>query len=144
VETAMRDGTSDAFGWRDGVNEHLKAEVLATYAAYAKAFLANDISAIDQLVHYPLAYIGDGRTTLVDTYPVQPATLMAQKHWHSTRDLSYEVVFVSESKVHLILRNATRIRADGSPIETVSAFCALTKTPQGWKFFAVSDITVPA
>jgi hypothetical protein len=36
------------------------------------------------------------------------------------------------------------MRADGSPIETVSAFYALTRTSSGWKFFAFSDITVAA
>jgi hypothetical protein len=36
------------------------------------------------------------------------------------------------------------VRADGSPIEVVSAFYALTRTPSGWKFFALSDITVAA
>ena len=49
------------------------------YAAYLAAFRANDIQAIDELVQYPLAYIGP----------------------------------------------------------------ALTRTPSGWRLFAVSDITVP-
>ena len=68
---------------------------------------------------------------------------MAAKQWHDTKDFAYEVVSASADKAHLILRQATRIRADGSPIETVSAFYALTRTPSGWKFFAVSDITIP-
>jgi hypothetical protein len=126
------------------LNGELKQEVLATYAAYARAFLANDIPALDELIQYPLAYIRNGRTTLVDAYPIQPAALMAAKQWHSTKDLSYEVVFASPDKAHLILRSATRVRADGSPIETISGFYALTRTQAGWKFFAVSDITVPA
>jgi hypothetical protein len=96
------------------VDEEAKDEVLATYAAYLKAFLANDVQAINELIQYPLAYIGHGQTTLVDAYPIQPADLMAAKQWHSTRDFSYEVVFASANKAHLILRSATRIRADGS------------------------------
>ena len=126
------------------MDQQAKDEVLAAYAAFAKAFLANDIKAIDKLMQYPLAYIGDGRTTLVDTYPFKPAELRAAKQWHSTKDLSYEVVFASADKAHLILRSATRVRSDGSPIESVSAFYALTRTPTGWKFFAISDITIPA
>jgi hypothetical protein len=51
----------------ESVDERNRDEVLATYAAYLAAFLANDVSAIDRLVQYPLAYIGDGKTTLVDT-----------------------------------------------------------------------------
>ena len=42
----------------------------------------------------------------------------------------------------MIVRKATHVRTDGSPIEVVSAFYALTRTPSGWKFFALSDITV--
>jgi hypothetical protein len=110
----------------ESVDERNRDEVLATYTAYLTAFRANDVSAIDQLVQYPLAY------------------MMAAKQWHDTKDSSYEVVFASANKAHVILRQATRIREDGSAIETVSAFYALTRTPSGWKIFALSDITIPA
>ena len=69
--------------------------------------------------------------------------MMAAKQWHDTKDLDPEVVFVTQDKAHMIVRRATRLRADGSPIEVVSAFYALTRTAAGWKFFAFSDITVP-
>lgn len=62
---------------------------------------------------------------------------MAAKQWHDTKNLNPEVVFMSSSKAHLIAREATRVRVDGSPIEVVSAVYALTLTPSGWKFFAV-------
>ena len=51
------------------MDERVKAEVLGVYTAYLAAFRANDVQAIDKLVQYPLAYIGNGQTTLVDTYP---------------------------------------------------------------------------
>ena len=82
--------------------------------------------------------------TMLDAFPIQPAELMATKQWHDTQDLDPEVVFTSADKAHVIVRHATRVRADGSPIEVVSAFYALTRTPSGWKFFALSDITVAA
>lgn len=125
------------------MDEGSRQEILATYSAYVAAFRANDVSALDKLIHYPLAYIGAGRTTLMDAFPIQPAELMAAKQWHDTKGLDPEVVFVSSDKAHLIARQATRVRADGSPIEVVSAFYALTRTSSGWKFFALSDITVP-
>jgi hypothetical protein len=125
------------------MTQPLKEEVLATYAAYLDAFRANDVAALDALIQYPLAYIGNGRVTLVETNPVQPAELMAAKQWDDTKGLDPEVVFLSTEKAHLILRHAIRVRADGTPIEVVSAFYALTRTPPGWKFFAFSDITVP-
>jgi hypothetical protein len=125
------------------MDQEAKQEVLATYTAYIDAFRANDVPVLDKLIQYPLAHIGNGRVTVVETYPVQPAELMAAKQWHDTKDIDPEVVFLSAEKAHVILRHATRIRVDGSPIEVVSAFYALTRTPSGWKFFALSDITVP-
>jgi hypothetical protein len=122
--------------------QELKQEVLATYTAYLDAFRANDVPALNELIQYPLAHIGNGRVTLVESYPVQPAELMAAKQWHDTKDIDPEVVFVSTEKAHLILRHATRVRADGTPIEVISAFYALTRTHSGWKIFAFSDITV--
>ena len=109
-----------------------------------KAFRENDVPALDKLIQYPLAYIGAGSTNLVGTYPVQPADLMVAKQWHDTKDLDPEVVFVTQDKAHVIVRGATRLRADGSPIEVVSVFYALTRTADGWRFFAFSDITVPS
>ena len=125
------------------MDDSLKQEVLDTYSAYVQAFRDNNVPALDKLIQYPLAYIGNGRTTLVDAYPVQPADLMSAKQWHDTRDLDPEVVLVTPEKAHVIVRHATRLRADNSPIEVVSAFYALTRTQSGWRFFALSDITVP-
>jgi hypothetical protein len=69
---------------------------------------------------------------------------MTAKKWHDTKNLNPEVVFISSTKAHLVAREATRVRADGSPIEVVSAFYALTRTSSGWKFFPLSDITDPS
>ena len=123
--------------------ERLKAEVLSVYSAYISAFLANDVAALNKLIQYPLTYIGKNHSAMMDTYPVQPAELRAVKRWHDTLGMDQEVVFASEEKAHVIVRKATRVRADGSPIEIASAFYALTRTPDGWKLFALSDITVP-
>lgn len=122
----------------------LCAEVGAAYEAYLRAFLGNDIAAVDALVRYPLAYIGDGEVRMLDSYPVQPAELMEAKQWHHSTDTDYTVVAISPTKAHVVLPNAKRRRADGSLIETASCFYAFTRTDAGWKMFAFSDITVPA
>jgi hypothetical protein len=75
------------------VDERIRDEVLTAYTAYLTAFRANDVAAIDRLIQYPLAY----------TYPVQPTDLLANG-WHDTNDYSYEGVFASADKAHLILR----------------------------------------
>lgn len=121
-----------------------KDAVVAAYQAYTRAFLDNDMDAIDRIVLYPVAYIADGKTVMLDSFPVKPADLMAEKQWHSTADTHFEVVGISADKAHVILPRARRLRADGSLIETVSAFYAFTRTDEGWMMFALSDITVQA
>jgi hypothetical protein len=120
-----------------------KAEVIHAYERYVQAFLADDLAAIDSLVQYPLAYIGDGKVSLLDQWPFQPSALRAAKAWHTSIDMAYEVVGISETKAHVILKGCVRVRRDGSPIENVFAFYAWTKTEDGWKMFALSDVTVP-
>ncbi len=122
----------------------LREEVGAAYRAYLRAFLANDLTGIDALVQYPLAYIGNGTVAMLDSYPVKPADLMAAKQWHHSTDTEFEVVGISADKAHVILPNARRWRADGTLIETISGFYAFTRTTSGWKMFAFSDVTVPA
>ena len=120
-----------------------KAEVIQAYERYLQAFLADDLAAIDALVQYPLAYIGDGEVRMLSEYPIKPSALMAAKAWHTSIDMEYEVIGISETKAHLVLKRGTRVRRDGSPIEEVFAFYAWTRTADGWKMFALSDVTVP-
>lgn len=127
----------------DTANSTLAAEVIATYEAYLRAFMASDMAGIDACVSYPLTYIGDGTTGSFDEFPLRPADLMAQTGWRDTVDMRYEVVALSATKAHLILRSGTRVRADGSPIEDISGFYAWTRTPAGWKMFAISDVRTP-
>jgi hypothetical protein len=91
-------------------DEAEKEAVAAAYQAYTRAFLANVMS---------------------DSFPVKPADLIAEKQWHSTADTEFEVVGLSADKAHVIPPRARRLRADGSLIETVSAFCAFTRTDEG-------------
>jgi hypothetical protein len=123
--------------------ERLRQEVKEAYEAYLAAFRASDLDKIDSLVKYPFAFIDDGTVRLVDEFPINPAELITKKEWHSTVNADYEVVGVSQNKAHVVLRSAQRLRRDGSPIEKISAFYAYTNTTDGWKLFAISDITVP-
>ena len=120
-----------------------KAEVIQAYERYLEAFLADDLAAIDALVQYPLAYIGDGKVSMLDEFPIKPSALMAAKEWHTSIDMEYEVVGINDTKAHLVLKRGTRVRRDGSPIEDIHAFYAWTRTEDSWKMFAMSDVTVP-
>lgn len=125
-------------------DEKLRDEVLATYAAYLKAFLSHDVETLNSMMIYPLAHIGNGKVRMHDTLPFDPVAVMAAKQMVDTVDTEVEVVSLTARKAHVILHSGTRIRKDGSPIETVAAFYALSRTDTGWKFFALSDISVPA
>ena len=120
-----------------------EAAVIQAYERYLEAFLAGDIAAIDALVQYPLAYIGDGKVTMLDRWPFEPSMLRELKGWHTSVDLAYEVIGISATKAHLVLKRCTRVRRDGSPIEELCAFYAWTRTDEGWKMFALSDVTIP-
>ncbi len=119
-------------------------EVSATYEAYTRAFLANDIEAIHELVKYSIPYIRDDNVVLMDSDPIKPADLIAQKQWHTSTDTEIEIVGISETKAHVALPNVKRWRKDGSLIEIASVFYAFTGTAAGWKMFAISGISVPA
>jgi hypothetical protein len=80
------------------MQQQAKEEVLASYAAYLAAFQADDLAALNALIQFPFAYIGQGSTVLLDTFPIQPAALKAAKQWHSTKDYSHEVVFASDER----------------------------------------------
>ena len=120
-----------------------QAEVIQAYERYLQAFVADDIAAIDALVQYPLAYIGDGTVSTLDQWPFKPSALRAAKGWHTSIDMAYEVIGISETKAHVVLKRCVRVRRDGSPIEDVFAFYAWIRTADGWKMFALSDVTVP-
>jgi hypothetical protein len=122
--------------------DHIRQEVKAAYEAYLEAFRSANLQKIDSLVKYPLASVEDGMVRMLDRFPVNPSELMAKKGWHSTIDGDYDVVGISPTKAHVVLRNAQRLRKDGSLIETVSAFYAFTRTATGWKIFAISGIVI--
>ena len=121
-----------------------RREVAEAYARYLHAFTSGDLAAVEALVQFPLTHIGDGETRLLDRFPLSPQRLRETKQWHDTINADYEVSLTSATKAHVVLRRADRIRADGSLIETVSAVYAFTKTADGWKLFALSDIVIPA
>ena len=119
-------------------------DVRATYERYLSSFIRNDLAGIDSVVSYPLAHIADGEVRLHDRFPIDPGKLIAAKQWHTTVNSRFDVVAVSATKAHVVLFSGDRVRADGSLIETVSGFYAFTRTDDGWKMYAISDVVNPA
>lgn len=121
-----------------------RAEVISAYNEYLKAFIGNDLDGINACIQFPVAYIGDGKVLLLDEFPVKLGELRAAKGWVTTDSFEIDVVAVGENKAHLLMRNCRRLREGGSLIEEASAFYAYTRTSNGWKIYALSDIVFPA
>ena len=71
-----------------------RAEVIAAYNEYLKAFIGNDLDGINACIQFPVAYIGDGKVSLLDEFPVKPGELRAAKGWVTTDSFEIDVVAV--------------------------------------------------
>lgn len=133
----------------DNDAEKAAIAVSNTYERYLNAFINDDMDTVEEIIHYPLTYIGDGEVHMLNAFPVSPAVLRQRKQWHSTVNADISISLLTPSKAHVILNSAERVRKDGSLIETVSAFYAFTRQTDAsgqaqWKIFAISDIVIPA
>ena len=126
------------------MDKNLRAQVFETYNRYLNAFNEADMETINDCISYPLAYIGADSVTMLDKFPVDPQELKEKIGWATSNAFEIDVVAVSEKKAHVVIRNVRRLRSDGSLIEEATAFYALKNTNNGWKMYAISDITFPA
>ncbi|MBB5160750.1 hypothetical protein [Mycobacterium sp. AZCC_0083] len=121
-----------------------RREVLAAYQSYLDAFMEADEDAIRRHLQWPCTFLMDGRSETLDEFPYSPTALKRENDWATSAGLEIDVVAVSATKAHVLLRNCERLRPDGSLIEEVSAFYAFTRTAEGWKIFAMSSIEFPS
>ena len=121
------------------MSESNEKEVLKTYEQYLAYFLDNDMDGVNSLVKFPITYIADGESKLLDAFPVTPKEMMENKQWDTTIDTETYVHGINSTKGHVV-SSGTRIRKDKSVIEKYTAFYAFTKTDKGWKMYAVSSV----
>ena len=125
------------------MDKRMRAELLTAYEDYLTAFNNDDIDTINSLVAWPLSYIGDGKVTSLHQFPGKPSELKESMGWDRSEGFEIDVVAVTETKAHILMRNTRRLRKDGSLIEEASALYAFTRTGDGWKMFALSDVRMP-
>ena len=65
--------------------------------------------------------------------------MMENKQWDTTIDTETCVHGTNSTKGHVI-SSGTRIRKNKSMIEKYTVFYAFTKTDNGWKMYAISDV----
>ena len=121
------------------MSDNNEKEVLKAYEEYLAYFIDNDMDGVNSLVKFPITYIADGESKLLDAFPVTPKEMMENKQWDTTIDTETLVHGTNSNKGHVI-RSGTRIRKDKSVIEKYTAFYAFTKTDKGWKMYAVSSV----
>jgi hypothetical protein len=121
-----------------------RRDVLTAYQSYLDAFANSDDEAIRGHLQWPCTFLMDGRSETLDRFPYSPNALKSEKDWATSTHLEIEVVAVSATKAHVLLRNCERLRPDGTLVEEVSAFYAFTRTAEGWKIFAMSSIEFPS
>jgi len=122
-------------------NEELHADLHDTYMKYyVEGFKTNNLELIDRMVVYPIAYINAGSVKMCREYPVDPGKLKVEKQWDHSTDWKFEITAVNEHSAHAVA-SAVRRRKDGTKIENVHGFYAFTMTDDGWKMYAVADVT---
>ena len=109
--------------WKSDNNEK---EVLKAYEEYLAYFLDNDMDGVNSLVKFPITYIADGESKLLDAFPVTPKEMMENKQWDTTIDTETYVHGVNSEKGHVI-SSGTRIGKDKSVIEKYTPFLPLLK-----------------
>ena len=121
------------------MSEDNEKAVLKAYEEYLAYFLDNDMDGINSLVKFPITYIADGESKSLDAFPVTPKEMMENKQCDTTIDTDTYVHWTNSTKGHVI-SSGTRIRKDKSVIEKYTVFYAFTKTDDGWKMYAISDV----
>ena len=64
---------------------------------------------INSLVKFPITYIADGESKLLDAFPVTPEEMMENKNWDTTVDTETYIHGTNSTKGHVI-SSGTRIR----------------------------------
>ncbi len=122
--------------------DELVAEVMDLLHRYQDAIETGSRDDIQTMVHLPVAYIAEDSVQLRERYPFDPAKLREATGFHHGCS-TYNVVHVDETKAHVQI-DATRLRADDSPIEVVGAFYILQKRGGEWKIAVFSGVRTPA
>ena len=126
------------------MDKNHRTQAFETYNRYLNAFNEADMETINGCIAYPLAYIGADTVKMLDKFPVDPRELKERIGWATSNAFEIDIVAVSDKKAHVVIRNVRRLRGGGSLIEEANAFYAFKNTNNGWKIYALSDITFPA
>ena len=108
-----------------------RSDVFAAIERYKQGFDEYDDEKIRDAFVWPHTLLANGTTTTLHEPLVTTAEIKATKNWARSINWEIDVIAASNTSAHVAVRNVERVRADGSLIECVSGFYALTKTDKG-------------
>lgn len=120
----------------------LKEEVAKAYKIYLKNFEAGDMKAIETSCSFPLSFDADGEVKSFNQFPIDVTAMKETTGYYQSLNSDIEVITVLQTKAHIILRKALRVKQDGTPIESVSGFYIWVKLDGLWKMKFASAITL--
>ena len=120
----------------------IKDEVTQAYKVYLRNFEAGDMKAIEASCSFPLSFDSDGEVKSFPQFPIDVTAMKETTGYHISPNSDIEVIAVSKTKAHIILRKALRVKQDGTPIESVSGFYIWIKVDGAWKMKFASAITL--
>ena len=120
----------------------LKEEVAKAYKIYLKNFEAGDMKAIETSCSFPLSFDADGEVKSFNQFPIDVTAMKETTGYYQSLNSDIEIITVSQTKAHIILRKALRVKQDATPIESVSGFYIWVKLDGLWKMKFASAITL--
>ena len=100
------------------------------------------MKAIETSCSFPLSFDADGEVKSFNQFPIDVTAMKESTGYYQSLNSDIEVIAVSQTKAHIILRKALRVKQDGTPIESVSGFYIWVKLDGVWKMKFASAITL--
>ena len=117
----------------------LKEELLKVYNIYVEGFKSNNISLIESVIHFPITILKDGKTLILNYFPINPKELKKKKNWNHSTDWNFDITAINATHAHIIA-SAIRRRVDDLIIEKVNGFYGFVKINKDWKMYVFSEL----
>ena len=88
----------------------IKDEVTQAYKVYLRNFEAGDMKAIEASCSFPLSFDSDGEVKSFTQFPIDVTEMKETTGYHRSLNSDIEVIAVSKTKAHIILRKALRVK----------------------------------
>ena len=123
------------------VSENLAQELFARHDEYIQAFLNNDFEAYKEMFASPVCVFKEEGFEVFDEIP-NLVSSARDDGWVRSEFTPYEVVSVSMTKAHLVIRSVTRYAENDRVLSRGSAMYIYNRIDGMWKISALSGLLV--